>query len=168
MTNEIDYLENVSCGLYETIASTADPKVKAELRAAQEAIDNEIEERYELAQSAPKIEKGIDLDAEKRKGKVAAREMLKRVAAIGGQKAVDYALSLPDTMSLEEIERVATRAAATGALTAPAARRHCRRSSPIRAQGDQAGRGRVVFAQPRPMPRRLGIKCLEGRRHNGN
>ena len=49
-------------------------------------------------------------------GKLAAREMLKRVLKNGGPAAVDFALSLPDTTPLDEVERAATRAAATGAL----------------------------------------------------
>ena len=60
---ELDYLENVRIGLYDTIAATADPAEKAQLKLTQQALDAEIEARYDAGeryahQIAPKASKG--------------------------------------------------------------------------------------------------------------
>jgi hypothetical protein len=114
MNKEIAFLENSVSDLYDALGDATDEQTKAELKTAIGAINDKIETLYESAPQA-----SIDLDAGKarREGKLAARDALKRIAAAGGKQALDFALSLPDSMSLDEVERVATRAAATGALS---------------------------------------------------
>jgi hypothetical protein len=107
----LDTLEATRCQLLDQWAAESDPAAKRELMAAADALNCEIEARYDAGeryacQSAPKI----DTDA-RREGKDAAKEMLRRVLKSGGQFALDTALNLIGTpgMTIEEIERVATK-----------------------------------------------------------
>ena len=119
-TTELDFLENTRCQLYDTIAATADPAEKAQLELAQQALDAEIDQRYEAGERYGHqigASKGdTDTGAARREGKAAAKDMLRRVAKAGGKAALDFALSLPDTMPLEEVERATLGAVARGAL----------------------------------------------------
>ncbi len=111
MTSDRAYLESVQANLYDQL-DEADASERPALKAALEAVGERIEEAYE--------EEGdleTDLAKARREGKAATKASLKRIAAAGGKQALDFALSLPDTMSNEEIERTATRAAKSGALS---------------------------------------------------
>ena len=118
---ELDYLENVRCGLYETIAAAPDEKTKKELRAAQAALDAEIDERYDRGEryGCQLGASNGDTDAAKARneGKMEIKGVLKRVAAIGGQAAVNYALDLMDKgLTPEQAEQAASVKRPEGAL----------------------------------------------------
>ncbi len=113
---ELDLLEQTACQLYDQMAAASDEKTKAELRAAADALNDTIDLRYEAGeryahQSASKSEKGTDPDADKarREGRNAVKGVLRRVCAIGGQAAVDYALTLMDQgLTHEQAEEAAS------------------------------------------------------------
>ncbi len=120
---ELDMLEQTACQLYDQWGAESDPKAKAELKAAADALNDEIDARYDAGeryghQIAPKASKG-DPDAVKawNEGKMAVKGVLKRVAAIGGQAAVDYALDLMDKgLTPEQAEQAASMKRPEGAL----------------------------------------------------
>lgn len=116
MNKEIEFLENSVGELYDALSDATDEQTKIELKSAISSINEKIEALYD---SAPKASKGNDPDrsAARREGKADTKGMLKRISAAGGREALDFALNLPPEMSNEEIERVATRAAKSGALS---------------------------------------------------
>ena len=79
--------------------------------AAADALNCEIEARYDAGeryacQSAPET---TGVDAERHAGKMAVKSMLKRVSAIGGWDAMNYALTLLDQgLTIEQAEKAAS------------------------------------------------------------
>jgi hypothetical protein len=73
--------------------------------------------QWHREQQEQKAEQNPDAAQARLAGKNDVKAMLRRVAAVGGKQALDFALNLPETMPLDEVERVAMGAVARGALS---------------------------------------------------
>jgi len=109
-------LELASAQFDPMIEAATDPAVIKELQAAQFLVDSAIMDKINAGEKYTPPRKESTTQA-KSEGKTAMKAALKRILAEGGQAALNFALSLPNEMPVEEVERTALRAAKDGALT---------------------------------------------------